>query len=173
VKLHKADRTITEREVALFENDLGTRLPPEYRSFLLEHNGGEVVRNDRNVVNVPGFHGPVTIQCFYELRAVSKGCRLEWFHTTNQELAFVPRDVLAIASTIGGDNVCIGLSQSIYGVVYLVDHDDYSYTSAQGVTTITDSVRLPDGVYTVARSFNAFLAQMEGAGPGLELRMRG
>ena len=40
LKLHDTQQAPSESDIASFEKQIGIQIPPSYRAFLLQHNGG-------------------------------------------------------------------------------------------------------------------------------------
>lgn len=117
---------VSESNVAEFEGRLGYRLPPDYREFLLNYNGGHPVvgtvkgREDRS--DIPYQHGD-SIHTFLMLPSnegeVSPFQQLK----TSEEIGWsLPKNLLPIADDAGGNCFAIDLDSS-GGLVRFIDHE--------------------------------------------------
>ncbi|HEY1068696.1 MAG TPA: SMI1/KNR4 family protein [Pirellulales bacterium] len=119
----------SSERIAAFERDLGTKLPDEYREFLLRYNGGVP---ERETFDVPGEDGGERpFQCFFALHDGP------WDDSTSEGSQGFPlqaartdfrseggrADVLPIGKDWSGSYVCIGLAGSDLGKVLYYDHE--------------------------------------------------
>lgn len=127
--------TLGEERLARFEKALRTTLPDEYRSFLLNHNGG---RPSKPLFTAPGAPQGATVEWFFALhdqpydpddeRPVKRGVPayfkqplqdvLRDFRSEQPRSRFVP-----IARDSAGNLVCIGLSGNDRGKIAFYDHE--------------------------------------------------
>lgn len=107
---------ITERDIASFEKSHGITLPPAYRRFLLETNGG---RPERDLCIVPDFPpSPIArVHFFFGIGDSMECYDLAW----NREV-YSPAEFLVIAGTEGGDTFCIGIASEYYNQVFFWDY---------------------------------------------------
>jgi hypothetical protein len=149
VNLETAFPPIAESDLVEFEQATGLRLVPQYRNFLLAHNGG---RPDDNVVDVPGL-GEVAVNDFlglmpgdsYDLRS-----GLEVYEGR------IPAGSLPVAEDPGGNLFLLALGGESTGAVYYWDHED---EPADGAADWSDF----GNVHEVAGSFDEFLSRLRPA----------
>ena len=140
VKMLYANGAISMETIKAFEEKYNIELPPEYRSFLHEFNGGETTESlyKATIKNKPN-----TLVLNELLGITGKNCDLEWTNNTwNDD---IPAGLFVIGVDPGGNGFLIGLCGTEFeGKVYFLLHDL--------------SVENPmDRVFWVANSFNEFL----------------
>jgi hypothetical protein len=121
MKLERSGPKLNAADINDFERLLGAKLPADYRSFLLKHNGGkphpanfeQTVSNQVRIVNC--------VQRFYPLLRAPDGkqsdLREEW-HEARRELK---PGWLPIASDSAGEAICVRLEDPDYGAVHVTD----------------------------------------------------
>jgi len=134
---------LTEDDLREFETQLGVVLPHNYKAFLLRFNGGlpspdafMIVGMHRNPYGI--------IQEFFGIDYPADSSNLDWnykiFSTDS------PTNLFPIASTPSGDGICISISGSDTGAVYLWDY----YKAPRDPASY-------DGVYFLAQTVDDFL----------------
>ena len=103
-----------------FEDRIGSPLPPDYRRFLLEHNGGRP--ETEFWVDPPG----VSIDNFFSLgkRGLDSVYDLEW----NRRTLGLSSAYLPIATDAGGNALALCLIGDDAGAVYFWDHESDELT---------------------------------------------
>lgn len=116
IRTKEAGPPIAEVDIAAFERKYALALPPAYRRFLLESNGG---RPERDLCPVPNFPPePVArIEFFFGIGHPIKTCDLAW-----NRGVYSPPDFVVIAYTASGDTFCVGLSEEYYDQVFFWDY---------------------------------------------------
>jgi len=150
-KIHRTGRPLLESEVAKFESEVGYSLPPDYREFLKEMNGGVVGAENEELG-------------FYFFNMFSKWMTLtcgELFGLNKDDASVCPRKartlfkgripdrLLVIGQDFSGDQICIGLSPEIRGAVFLWLHE---YEA-----DLSQDDRMPNNMSYVAYSFRSFI----------------
>src|SRR5689334_14549485 len=133
---------IDHERLRAFERRIGVRLPDEYRTFLIAHNGG---RPEPCHVCLPGSAEP--FDCMHHTFGLHDGP--SYFSLEHKQKIYsgrIPSTVLAFADDPGGNLFCIGIGGGHLGKVYFWDHE------SEGLGTPTEET-----LCFVARSFGAFL----------------
>jgi cell wall assembly regulator SMI1 len=140
--IKESAKPLDEDALEQCEKDLGVRMPDQFRSFLLKHNGGRP-----------------TPACF-DFRDSEGGSTIQWFHGISEDYnksllrksrmfhERIPQGLLPIASDDGGNQICISVRETDYGKIYLWDHEDPD----------------PDNIIVVADTFDEFLAGLHEKG---------
>jgi cell wall assembly regulator SMI1 len=132
--------------IAQFEARRGVLLPPEYKAFLLESNGGSPIPD---VFEVPGWHGRSNaLNFFYGTHEAEKVDRLDWACDVYDER--IPADLIPIAYDANGNNICIGWKGKRKGKIYFWDHEDELDENGESVQDYRN-------VFLVADSLQEFL----------------
>ncbi len=124
IELHEQGPPLTSDELAAAEDRLaqrGYRLPPNYRQFLLDHNGGQPIRTDFSFDKA----GRPQNDLVHVLLGVG--------YPTNADLVFtagiddtIPRGVLPVASDPFGNLICVDGRGDPDGPVLFWDHEEIS-----------------------------------------------
>ena len=109
---------VSEEDVAEFEQEIGTPLPADFRTFLLARNGGRLQYH-----NSIGDH---TIKSLYGLEAATDGSHSysglrEGVRTFEGRMA---EGFLAIGASMGDDTFCLCLQPGGYGQVHVWDRSE-------------------------------------------------
>lgn len=117
------------------ERRLGVSLPPDYRSFLQEQNGGDPEPNSfEGAVAVRWFLsvGPVPIEGLEELEAIAYAYSPEG--DADYEL---PSEFLPVGEDDFGNLICLNVGGDDSGAVYFWSHD--TFVDENPFTRLTDS----------------------------------
>jgi hypothetical protein len=147
-------RPVREADVARFEHEIGTKLPEDYRAFLLKCNGG-------SVGGELWFQGPTV-----EGKAADAGVHgIGNLHAEDSMSLQVCREVyegripngtLWIMDDPFGNAICLGLTGQQSGYVYFWDHElEPDPDSWDG------SVETAGNVQLLTHSFSAFIAGLQ------------
>lgn len=134
-----------------FEREIGSRLPDDYRQFLLSCSGGDVDADVRlsgresTVASLLGLEGLD--------RRLLQGYDLGTGVLTPVAL---PVPLLPVAYTDSGDPVCLCLDQTAHGAIYLVDHD----SGGLDVRRWQRDRGEIDSEFRIADSFGGFVARL-------------
>ena len=110
---------ISKSELEAFEDKLGIDLPADYRSFLLEHNGGDYPAT----VSTPyGLDNPKSafIGVFYGLNAQDDFDLLDAYEVLCEQL---PLGILPIGDDDGGNEICLVVTEQDYGSIWFWHHE--------------------------------------------------
>ncbi len=153
-----------EKDVAAFEKSIVAKLPPDYRDFLLLHNGAQPVLDgleyDSCIVRVQWQGKPAgaggkaaSVGHFLRLRAVSP--EIPDIRETLADFAGrIPSETIPIADHPGGGLFLLALRGSDAGAVFFWSRKFRS-------ESLEDTARSYPNVGFVAPSFTAFLEAME------------
>ena len=115
--MSSAGPQLSEFSVTALERKLDIKLPPDYRRFLMEYNGGDPTPGYFSIPGeIPG--GSVrVVQNFFGVKKLENASNLEWaFNTFRNDL---PNNIIPVASTgYEDDAVCISTSGADTGKVY-------------------------------------------------------
>lgn len=140
--------TITPAEVSAFEATLPKPLPPDYRAFLLDQNGGSTH------LWWPPEVGAVslTIEMIYSLGEVEDYQSLLGARDSFEDV--LPGVFLPIGEDPGGAQICLSLQDEDYGAIWLYD-PELEYDPAESPD--------PDLLTPICGSFNQLIATLERA----------
>jgi hypothetical protein len=108
----------TQEDLRLLEEELGARLPDDYRAFLIKFNGG---RPEPNWFPMQGELGVGGVDLFLGIRRPG-----EWddlLTAKRRLLERMPPHMLPIAHAECGNLICLSLGGSDSGSVYYWDHE--------------------------------------------------
>jgi hypothetical protein len=105
-ELEECGPAVSDADVAGLERFLGSRLPPEYRTFLLQYNGGRPKRTAFPVPTHP--EGSIDLELFFGLTRDEATSNLEWNYKKHRPA--LGKHLLPIARTPANDLVALGLS---------------------------------------------------------------
>lgn len=108
-------------ELAAFENELGTDLPDDYRSFLMATNGGYL--GGRLWFFGPTPDGNAADAGVHHLGGFRKEWHFSLLEHRNCYAGRIPEGLLWVADDPFGNAICIGLSEPHRGHIYFWDHE--------------------------------------------------
>lgn len=138
---------LTEAQIEAVEKQLGAKLPQDYKSFLLAHNGG---RPEPCVFPISDFPDS-TLDILNRFLAIGGGPFDDLMDYVRTYRDRIPPNLLPIAYDPGGNVICLSLYGSDRGRVYLWLHE-YETDEAEQPTY--------DNVYVLANSFSDLLASL-------------
>jgi hypothetical protein len=115
---------LLEDDLRKLEEKLAAQLPPSFRKFLRDYNGG--VPDPRHFRWGRGAYQDSSVRFFFHLWSEKPAdpYSIEWNLATYQgEDERIPRDLLPIASDEGGNRVCIGITGTRRGKIFFWDHE--------------------------------------------------
>ncbi len=134
---------LSETYLNSFELKINAILPNQYRTFLLNFNGGcpspcsfDITGNDGS-----------TLHSVYGLHAGPDYCQLLKMYEIFKKR--IPKAFLAIADDPFGNQICIGLKGKYFGKVYFWDHEQESlFFKNKGISFIANSLdQFLEGLY--------------------------
>ena len=146
-----SERPLAEEDVARAEAELGVALPPAYRRFLLEHNGGRPSPADfkitwRGQPFSPGWR----VSTVGDFHAIYDGKAVNLLVDAREYKDRLPAGVLPVAEDPGGNLIVIGTTGDALGKIFFWVHE------LEGDFDETDAANLG----FVADDFDAFLAAL-------------
>ena len=136
---------ISEAELSAFEDELKIRFPEDYREFLLAYNGGKPSPGVFDV-DIDGFINTTAILRFLCLGSGDfEEYSLRYYFRRYKDK--LPTSLLAIATELSANKICISISGSDFGRVYFWDHN----------WEVTERTPDYENVHFLAESFTAFL----------------
>ncbi len=127
MKYHNSSPSIAEADIENLEQILQCTFPSDYRTFLLEINGGQPEHNLFRAP-VPGSTGPIEIFVHYFLGIDKEDSDSDLLVNRSMLVDRIPRELLAIAHDGIGNVFCIGLSGDLRGKICIWLHDKSSKT---------------------------------------------
>jgi len=118
VSIKKSPGTLFELALLNFEMKLKSKLPDDYRSFLLEYNGG---KPEENIFAIPKTKKQCGVTCFFGIYNSKKATDLVTERARFSDR--LPAHILPIASAKDGNLVCLSLASPDFGSLYLWDHE--------------------------------------------------
>ncbi len=110
---------IDVEKLKLFELDNKLSLPPDYRAYLIKHNGGKPCPNH---FKIPFSEGDISrIHHCYGLHSGPTYLRLDYSYQTY--LHRIPMHLLPIADDPFGNLILIGTAGNVLGKVYFWEHE--------------------------------------------------
>jgi hypothetical protein len=154
MKLEKSKFTLTDSDVAAFEEKRGIRLPADYRDFLLESNGGSVDGEDLLCFVVSPEQGEASMAFFYSLKDAP---RSTWTldYANNLCTPRLPATLLVVGAEGTGGKICIGIAGPESGKVYFWD---------PGMDVDETSEGSFDNIHEIAGSFSEFRQNLKPLG---------
>jgi cell wall assembly regulator SMI1 len=111
----------TEARILALESKLGRSLPPDYRDFMLRHNGGRPIERVFRFVSRNGKPSNSVVDWFLSIHD-GKLSNLENSIASLENR--IPPDTLTIAIDPFGNFVLVGLHGGGLGKVYFWDHEE-------------------------------------------------
>lgn len=136
--------------VISIEQKYGFRLPQDYKKFLLTY--GRINYNHRIsyslINNIPKHNERGELGYFYSpLNNNDLISNIECY------LGRMPEKMIPFADITGGDQLCIGVTEDVWGKIYFWDHDQEHFDPSEE--------ELWNNVYLVANSFSEFILSFQ------------
>lgn len=128
---------LDEKRLWSFEKKIGTRLPEEYRHFLIHHNGGKPSPCDFKISET---EGEDSLHHFYGLHDGPLYLSLEEAYENHKYR--VPSTMISFADDPAGNALCIGIGADNKGKIFFWDHE------------------AEDNLTEVSKSFSLFLESL-------------
>lgn len=109
---------LDEKRLWLFEKRIGTRLPEDYRQFLINHNGGKPIPCYFRISEAEGEN---SLHHFYGLHDGPSYLSLEEAYENHKGM--VPTSMISFADDPFGNALCIGIEADNKGKIFFWDHE--------------------------------------------------
>ena len=164
LKRPKGRRKATEGQIAAPEKQLGKRLPAEYRSFLLTHNGGrlELADGSFELFGHPSPYGHIgCVEVLYTLQKNAPAYE-SLQYAIEKTMPLMPSGHLPISES-GGNTITIDLENKP-GCIYLFDHELPEYDDYEDIEALEEKYGsapfLMKHATLLAGSFDEFLTRI-------------
>lgn len=121
---------VSDRDVFSLEEKIKTRLPEDYRNFILDFNGGFPTPN---IFYISPYQQESRLSIFYGITS-KKSCDI-WANALNS-YEDMGRSFLPIGEDPGGNQIYISLHPDTLGRIYFRDHELYA---SESLTLIANS----------------------------------
>jgi cell wall assembly regulator SMI1 len=145
-----SSQQLTERQIDEAERGLGRSIPPDYRKFLLQYNGGRPVPSDFVMAGPrKGSTQIGTVRYFLGIGTPEETENLDYVLGVFSDR--MPPRIFPIARDPGGNFICISNEGADTGTVYFWDHERESEEGeAPG----------EQNLFIIANSFDEFLEKL-------------
>lgn len=116
------DKKVSEDQITEIERKLGISFPIQYRQFLVKSNGGEPSPNCFPIAEVLA-KGNAALLAFFFGIDMWPGSGYDIVTNINTFRKRIPRELIAIASDVGGNLICIAVTGENVGKIYFWEHE--------------------------------------------------
>jgi hypothetical protein len=145
-------RTITADDVLRVEQHVGSRLPDDYRSFLLQYGSGQAYFDSVGfpIETYPG--GACGINAFIGAVPLENSYCYDLISHYEQTRGDLPKNLLPIADDGAGNYVCLSVAGKDAGCIYFWNHEE-----------VMEAEDEPTYKYVelVAQSFSGFINKLQ------------
>jgi len=150
--MKKTGESLTKADLSNIEKQIEYSLPIAYKEFLLKYNGGipdeSYIDFNAQKINISsdeikrfyGFGGKTTNDLVHKLNSIGDN---------------LPKGMIFIANTHGGNFFLLSLRQDSYGEVFYKDHEYEDKTAFNPEDNL-----YPESIVKVANSFDEFLSRL-------------
>ena len=138
----------SEIQIVGLESYLNTRLPEEYRVFLLRHNGG-CPESDIFPLTIQGNQVDGVIQRFLSIGTETEESIWRYLEIYNSR---IPRDLIPIAYDPGGNLILLGISSHMAGHIFFWDHESEAEVGEEPSFS---------NVYFTSEGFSSFMQSLK------------
>jgi hypothetical protein len=152
IKKNDCLESTSQDEIVELENRIGAPLPSDYKSFLLNYNGGCPDPNEFAYIegNMQKYAILQMFLGFSNITYRSLYYAIEVFKERDERL---PSNLIPIANDVGGNLICISVEGDDVGKVYFWDMDDEANFDEGEVASYRN-------VYWIADNFTDFIARI-------------
>ncbi|WP_039455474.1 SMI1/KNR4 family protein [Candidatus Jidaibacter acanthamoebae] len=156
IEVEECKNPITVDEILAAEETIGAKLPSDYVEHLLKYNGGHPDKDCYPLLEAIPYYNRIT-----KAEAKSFSAEIAWFYAIHdgeysnllREYKFdgdrLPKGLIAIGKSSGGNLICISVGLRNYGKVYFWDH--------KGCVRLGEEEPWWDNVFLIANSFTDFI----------------
>jgi len=150
--MKKTGESLTKADLSNIEKQIGYSLPIAYKEFLLQYNGGipdeSYIDFNAQKINISSDE----IKRFYGFGGKASN---DLVHKLNSIGDILPKGMIFIANTHGGNFFLLSLRQDSYGEVFYKDHEYEDKTPFKPENNL-----FPESIIKVANSFEEFLSRL-------------
>lgn len=137
------NKYITLKEIDAFENEMGIKLPPKFKQFLLESNGGSA---EPNCFTIAQFAGNSSIvDFFYGLNVSTPYGDLAKNLERYKER--IPDSFIPVGCDPADNIICVGISPPFIDKVYLWDYEEELDHKGLSKMDMSNMYWLADDIY--------------------------
>jgi len=136
MEMHHALDKPTSEDIKALNDKLGFEVPKVYSDFLLEYGGGQIEDN-----LFKSYENGEVVWEFYAdvLFGIHKEFAYDLYSNYMHYRRRLPKDVLPIGSDGIGNIICIGISESNYGKIFIGLEPDDPYEDNLRVESVTET----------------------------------
>jgi hypothetical protein len=124
LEIRNAGRRIDVTEIDSFEIPTSTRLPLDYRNFLLTFNGGSP---DSNIIHVEHVdYMPTVLQVFFGIGRTVESSNLDWNFANTFDQSVVPT-MLPVATDTFGNLFCFQVEDGTARKIFYCSFEDEGF----------------------------------------------
>lgn len=106
------------KDIDIFEERIGTKLPSDYREFILKNNGGSPIAENLKGLDDEDY----MVDHFYGFHMNYKVYDLHNAYTTYSDR--IPPQFIPVGCDPGGNQFCLGIGGDHRGKVYFWEHEE-------------------------------------------------
>ena len=114
-------RSINLHDLTKVEDEIGYKLPCEYKTFLLRHNGGrpvlDGVKHKNEHFDYVGYFYAILDDTYHD----------DLLRQIKEHKGMIPQGYLPFGESPGGDVFCLSLREYELGSIYHWDHEEANY----------------------------------------------
>jgi cell wall assembly regulator SMI1 len=150
IKISGASEQLTESKLDRAEKSLGRPIPPAYREFLLQHNGGRPESSDFKMAAMrKGKVQMGTVKEFLAIGDPEETVNLDYVLETFHDR--IPPNSFPFARDPGGNLIVLATGGTDVGKVYFWDHE---YEAEEGEPPTNKNL------YLIADTFDDFISKL-------------
>ncbi len=144
IQITHSQRPVDAETLSKVEKQYDFRFPDEYKSFLLQSNGGKI--NPRNFTFGAEDYEGSRIDKFLAVYSGEHDNFEKYFQMYKKDAQRLPDNLVPIAHDDGGNLICISVDGNDCGAIYFWDHE-YELEDEENI-------------FLIKSSFNEFLAAL-------------
>lgn len=151
ITIRNSETPLSVEAIRKVEERLGIVLPIDYRSFLLDHNGGRPRPAVFRFKKSPGRYADSCVDWFLAIYDGEHDNFESYYETYKRDQQRLPAEIVPIAHDPGGNLICIAITGPCNGAVYFWDHENEAEDG---------QVPTYGNVHLIANSFSEFLSSL-------------